>query len=238
MAAIKERLAALFRRLERRLGIDREGPERLGLAPSAWRRHRQRGAGGVHAWAAGRCRLGRTGCRSRSSRCVTMTLIASIYLITSTTTTTSRPRSTTSPGGGRRPRTAAGSLGVTATALARRARQGRGEGAGARRPRRTRARRGSASPPGPRASSVGSLIGSTIADGWSRVVPDLLIGNVHGHRGGERFATTEVASEPRVRAARHLDANAMTAAEDVGGGPERDLDVRHAVLPALPRLAE
>ena len=47
------------------------------------------------------------------------------------------------------------------------------------------------------------------------VMPDLLIGDVHRHRGGERFPPPEVASKPRVRAARHLHANTVTAAEDV-----------------------
>jgi hypothetical protein len=67
-----------------------------------------------------------------------------------------------------------------------------------------------------------------------RVVPDLLIGDMHGHRRGERFSPTEVASEPGVRAAGHLQPKAMTAAEDVRRGPERHLDRCHAVIRPLP----
>ena len=69
MASIKERLAALFRRLERRLGVDREGrtvwvwllPPGVGIASAV-----------LVAFMPGmseRRRMGLPRCPSRSSRC-------------------------------------------------------------------------------------------------------------------------------------------------------------------------
>src|ERR1700720_143739 len=65
-------------------------------------------------------------------------------------------------------------------------------------------------------------------------MPDLLVGDVHRCRGGERLAPTEVAHEPGMRAARHLHADPMPAPEDMRGRPQAHFDVRSAVWLSLP----
>ena len=62
-------------------------------------------------------------------------------------------------------------------------------------------------------------------------VPDLLVDAVHGDPGGERLCSAQVASEPGVRSAGDQHPNPMTAPEDMGGGPEPDLDHRHTIAP-------
>jgi hypothetical protein len=58
-----------------------------------------------------------------------------------------------------------------------------------------------------------------------RIVKDLLFCGDEAGRGGEFVSGAWIAGIARVRSARHLDANSVSASEAVCGGPERDLSL-------------
>ena len=68
------------------------------------------------------------------------------------------------------------------------------------------------------------------------VVPDLLVGDQHPRRRPEWLAAAEVAREPWVRAARDLNPDAVTSSKDVGHRPQVDADRGHSVGCAAPVL--
>src|ERR1700677_1687881 len=63
------------------------------------------------------------------------------------------------------------------------------------------------------------------------VVEDLLVGRAQVGAGRQRLTGTGVAVEERMGATRHLQADPVAGEERVGGGPQRDAELAHALLP-------
>ena len=61
------------------------------------------------------------------------------------------------------------------------------------------------------------------------VMIDRLIGDEQFGCGGYRLAAARIARKAWMRSAGHLDAQPLSFAEVVGGGPERNVNVAHPI---------